>query len=103
MAYAEYVSLASKARISTAASGALAVGGAASRVWGREVARGEWERLVELGMLIPVLGAMGAAARKDVGPMDMVRVDVALEEIVPSVTVGGGTMDRMMERWCKQL
>jgi origin recognition complex subunit 4 len=105
LAYSEYVSLVSKARLSTLSSGAVAVGGAAgTRVWGREVCKGEWERLVGLGLLVPALGTAGgggvetSVGRGGVG--GMVRVDVALEEI-PGSLAGGLT--GVMERWCKQL
>lgn len=91
MAYAEYVSLAGKARVQSAAGGAIATG-AVAKVWGREVARGEWERLLELELVMPVAGAVG-------GSNAMVRVDVGLEEISPSVP----EMDRVMEKWCRTI
>ncbi|KAF2094180.1 origin recognition complex, subunit 4, partial [Rhizodiscina lignyota] len=98
IAYAEYGSLASKARIQSASSGALAVGaGTGTRVWSREVARASWEELVKLGLLIPALG--GEGDRREVGEKGMVKVDVALEEILPSCP----GMERVMERWCKQI
>lgn len=105
LAYSEYVSLASKARLSTLSSGAVAVGGAAgARVWGREVCRGEWERLIGLGLLVPVIGTgLGGGVEVGAGKgggSGMVRVDVALEEI-PGVLAGGLT--GVMEKWCKQL
>ena len=93
MAYAEYVELASKARVQSAAAGALALG-AGARVWGREVARGEWERLVKLGLLVPL--SEGAAS---MGAAGLVKVDVKLEEIPGAVPELSGTM----ERWCKQI
>lgn len=98
IAYAEYSSLASKARIATASSGALAVGaGTGTRVWSKEVARGSWEELVRLGLLIPALSGDGAG--KEVGEKGMIRVDVALEEILPSCP----GMEKAMEKWCKQI
>jgi origin recognition complex subunit 4 len=90
MAYAEYVDLASKARIQSAASGAAAAG-AVAKVWGREVARGEWEGLVRMGLLIPVSENQGAGG--------MCKIDVRLEEIVGAVD----GISSLMERWCKQL
>jgi origin recognition complex subunit 4 len=98
MAYAEYVSLAAKARMQNAAGGAVASGGA-TRVWGKEVAMREWERLVRWELVVPVVG-LGAGAG---AAGAMVRVDVALEEIVPSVVAGGGQMDRVLEKWCRQI
>lgn len=91
MAYAEYIDLASKARVQSAAAGALAVG-AGARVWGRDVARGEWEALVKLGVLVPLSEAPGAAG-------GLVRVDVKLEEIPGAVPQLSGTM----EKWCRQI
>ncbi|OCK86027.1 origin recognition complex, subunit 4, partial [Lepidopterella palustris CBS 459.81] len=90
MAYHEYVALAGKARMQSAAAGQMA-SGLASKVWGRAVARVEWERLVGWELCVPVAG---------VGSGTMVRVDVTLEEIVASVGPG---MDRVLEKWCKQI
>ncbi|KAK8167686.1 origin recognition complex subunit 4 C-terminus-domain-containing protein [Phyllosticta citrichinensis] len=101
MAYAEYAALASSAKVASAAGGALASG---IKVWGREVARAEWERLVQWELLLPVVanvvGGGGAAARGGgVGDTAMVRCDVAMEEIAPSVP----GIERVMERWCRQI
>ena len=93
MAYAEYVSLASKAKIQSAAGGAVA-SGSATKVWGRDVARMEWERLVGWELMVPVIGGGGTGAGS------MVRVDVALEEIAPSFGPG---IDRVLEKWCRQI
>jgi origin recognition complex subunit 4 len=93
MAYAEYVELSSKARVQSAAAGALALG-AGARVWGREVARGEWEGLVKLGLLVPL--TEGASS---MGAGGLVRIDVKLEEIPGAVPELPGTM----ERWCRQI
>ncbi|KAF2762960.1 hypothetical protein EJ05DRAFT_506614 [Pseudovirgaria hyperparasitica] len=97
MAYAELYALATRARISAAASGQAAVG-AGVRVWGREVARREWEKCVGWELLLPVVaGAAGAA----LAPTSMVRADVSLEEIAG--VVGGLGVDRVVEGWCRQL
>ncbi|KAF2836008.1 origin recognition complex, subunit 4 [Patellaria atrata CBS 101060] len=93
LAYNEYVALASKARIQSAASGALAGG---TRVWGKDVARREWETLVSLGLLMPVIGTGGGAI---IGERAMVRCDVALEEIGEACR----GMDRVMTKWCRQI
>ncbi|KAF2145251.1 uncharacterized protein K452DRAFT_316332 [Aplosporella prunicola CBS 121167] len=103
MAYAEYCALAGAAKAASAAGGALAAG-AATKVWGRGVARAEWERLVACELLVPVQaplggGATAAAAAAAVAPAAMVRCDVALEEIAPSVP----GLERVMERWCRVL
>jgi origin recognition complex subunit 4 len=101
LAYAQYVSLASKARINSAASGALA-SGAGTRVFGKQVSRREWEKLVRYGLLVPVAsGAFTLSAPSISGTgkgMEMVRVDVALEEIPLSVE-----MSAVMEKWCLQI
>ncbi|TID23445.1 ATP binding [Venturia nashicola] len=100
LAYAEYVNLASKARINANAAGQLATG-SGMRVYGKEVARREWEGLVKLGLCVRVGGgAFGAGnAVGGGGGRDMVRVDVALEEIPASVFELGN----VMEKWCKQI
>ncbi|KAL8684507.1 MAG: hypothetical protein Q9224_006308, partial [Gallowayella concinna] len=47
MVYDEYVQLASRVKLQSNAAGQRAVGGGA-RVWGKDVARGAWEKLMEL-------------------------------------------------------
>ncbi|KAF2278819.1 uncharacterized protein EI97DRAFT_492480 [Westerdykella ornata] len=96
MAYDEYVSLASKARIQSAAGGASA-SGAVSKVWGKEVAKREWESLVDLGLLIPVVSGQGLGQ----GGFAMVKCDVSLEEI--GIVAGEKGFERALERWCRQL
>ncbi|KAL9094971.1 MAG: hypothetical protein Q9163_006535 [Psora crenata] len=54
MAYEEYVSLASKTRLRASAAGQLA---ATQRVWGKAVAKDEWERLSDVRLMVPVGGA----------------------------------------------
>lgn len=94
MAYDEYVSLASRARIQSAAGG-LSASGSVSKVWGKDVARREWEGLVELGLVMPVV-------QGQVGGFSMVKCDVALEEI-GGVLAGEKGVDKQMERWCKAI
>jgi origin recognition complex subunit 4 len=65
-----------------------------SKVWGKEVARREWEGLVELELLMPVVAGQ-------VGGFGMVRCDVSLEEV--GVVVAGGAFEKALERWCRQL
>ena len=89
MAHDEYVQLASKVKLASSAAGQTAVG-AAARVWGREVAREAWDILAALELVLPV-GAGKAGS--------MWRVDVALEEIAPSVP----GLDAVMVKWCKEL
>ncbi|KKY13129.1 putative origin recognition complex subunit 4 [Diplodia seriata] len=99
MAYAEYAALASRAKIASAAGGALASG---TRVWGREAARREWENLSRWELVMPVVNGGGSGGGIGGGSADsaMVRCDVALEEIAPSVEPG---LDRVVERWCRQI
>lgn len=94
MAYDEYVTLASRARIQSAAGG-LSSSSGASKVWGKDVARREWEALVELGLCVPVVAGQ-------VGPFGMVRCDVALEEVGEVLRgIKGG--DKGLERWCRSI
>ncbi|MCJ1292115.1 hypothetical protein MMC34_003665 [Xylographa carneopallida] len=99
MAYDEYTSLASRAKMLSSASGAAAVGGGA-RVWGRDVALGAWERLELLELLVPALGAGGGAAMAEVGRSGKLwKVDVGLEEIGASQL----EMGSVMAKWCKEI
>lgn len=98
MAYDEYVTLASKAKISSSAAGQLAMG-AGARIWGIEIARAAWERLVALELVVPAIGgSAGIGGAKGEGSR-MWRVDISLEEIAPSVD-GLGTV---MAKWCKEI
>ena len=97
MAYEEYVNLASRVKMQTSASGQLAVGGGGGRVWGKAVAKGEWERLIALELVLPATG--GTLAGKGKGEQGrMWRVDVGLEEIGGSVKMGA-----VMARWCREI
>ncbi|KAJ4360059.1 origin recognition complex subunit 4 [Didymosphaeria variabile] len=95
MAYDEYVTLASKARIQSAAGGNSASGGV-SKVWGKEVARREWEGLLELELVMPAVG--GGLT----GGFSMVKCDVSLEE-VGAVLAGEKGIEKGLERWCRQI
>ncbi|KAF2201482.1 hypothetical protein GQ43DRAFT_415738 [Delitschia confertaspora ATCC 74209] len=95
MAYDEYVALASKAKIAASAGGAVGTG-STSKVWGKEVARREWEGLVEGGLVLPVLGGVGGGG----GGFAMVKCDVSLEEIGEGIR---GLKDKTMDRWCRQI
>ncbi|KAL8809829.1 MAG: hypothetical protein Q9223_002086 [Gallowayella weberi] len=86
--YDEYVLLARRVKLQS--NNVSAVGGAGARVWGKDVARGAWERLMDLEL---VIGAGGG------GGGQMCRVDVALEEIGPSVAGMGPTL----ARWCREI
>ncbi|KAL8947191.1 MAG: hypothetical protein Q9222_006499 [Ikaeria aurantiellina] len=93
MAYDEYVQLASRVKMQSSAAGQTAVGGGL-RVWGKEVATGAWERLLELEVILPAnMGLRGSTKNH------MCRVDVALEEIEGSVP----GMSSTMMKWCKEI
>ncbi|KAJ5087620.1 hypothetical protein N7456_011236 [Penicillium angulare] len=72
-AYAEYVRLLSSAKVSASISGAAATPG---RVWGRDVARESWEKLVTWGLVTPVGSGNGTADGQ------MFRVEISFEEVV---------------------
>ncbi|KAL8716861.1 MAG: hypothetical protein Q9225_005841 [Loekoesia sp. 1 TL-2023] len=93
MVYEEYMQLASRSKVQSSAAGQTAIGGGA-RVWGKEAALGSWEKLMELGLVLPASTGMG-----DGGSGGMFRVDVALEEIGPSCPRMGATMSK----WCKEI
>lgn len=89
MAYHEYVELTGKVKAASNAAGQSAVAGGA-RVLGRWVAKGLWEQLVDLELIVPAGGE---------GLQKMFRVDVGLEEIAPSVPGLGS----VMTKWCKEI
>lgn len=96
MVYDEYSSLTSKHKIQTSASGVNALGGSA-KVWGKEVAMAEWERLGEVGLLISA--GVGGGGARETGKMGrMWRVDVGLEEIAGSVELSGP-----LGKWCREI
>ncbi|KAJ5925211.1 hypothetical protein N7454_007850 [Penicillium verhagenii] len=72
-AYGEYVRLLTSAKTSASVSGAAATPG---RVWGRDVARESWERLVSWGLVTPVGSGNGTADGQ------MFRVEISFEEVV---------------------
>ncbi|OJD16851.1 hypothetical protein AJ78_03041 [Emergomyces pasteurianus Ep9510] len=78
--YAEYVRLLTSAKISASAFGAAATPG---RVWGKDVAREAWERLVNWGLVVPIGGGSG------MGDGRMFRVEISFEEVLDSVGDSG--------------
>lgn len=110
MAYHEYQSIAAHAKLQASVSGAAAAG-AGTKIWGRDICLGAWEKLAESELIVPSAGGGGAAAgthaglagaaaggARDTGQDGrMFRVDVALEEISPSVP----GLSSMMVKWCK--
>lgn len=93
MAYDEYVTLASRARIQSAVGG-VSASSSTSKVWGKDVARREWEGLLELGLVVPVISGQ-------VGSFGMIRCDVALEEV--GEVLKGVKGEKGLERWCRSL
>ena len=79
-AYAEYVRLLTSAKTSASVSGAAATPG---RVWGRDVAREAWEKLVSWGLVSAVGGGSGTADGR------MFRVEISFEEVVDMAGSGG--------------
>jgi origin recognition complex subunit 4 len=79
-AYAEYVRLLTSAKANASASGAAATPG---RIWGRNVARESWEKLIDWGVIIPVRGVRTGAASGQ-----MYCVEITFEEV--AAMVGGG-------------
>lgn len=97
MAYDEYSSLTSRHKIQTSSTGVTALGGSA-KVWGRDVAVGAWERLVECELL--VAAGVGSGIGKEIGVSGrMWKVDVGLEEIPGSVN----TLSGVMSKWCREI
>lgn len=93
-AYAEYVAAVAKARLATSTGGIASLGGAAvgGRVWGRAVARAAWEALMRARLLVPLGAAQGDA--------DMVRCEVALEEVEGAA---GADMPGGLRRWVREI
>jgi len=105
--YGEYVALASRTKLQTSAAGQVAVGGAAggARVWGVGVARGAWEELVGLGLVLSATSASSAGgARGATGKGEMWRVDVGLEEIGAWIEGEGGRgAGGGLGKWCREI
>ncbi|KAH8145166.1 uncharacterized protein LAJ45_10830 [Morchella importuna] len=92
MAYSEYAGLVGGVKVAAAAAGVVA-----GRVWGREVARGAWERLAGWGLLTAV-GKGGGGAE------GMWRVEVGLGEIGGVVERGGtGGGRAVLGKWCREV
>lgn len=98
MAYDEYSTLTSRHKIAMGSTGVVALGGG-TKVWGREVAVGAWEALVEGELLVPAGVGTGSTGG---GGMEtrMWKVDVALEEIPGSVPDG---LSGVMAKWCREI
>ncbi|KAL8771041.1 MAG: hypothetical protein Q9209_003460 [Squamulea sp. 1 TL-2023] len=99
MAYDEYADMASRVKLQSSAAGQTAVGGGGGggggRIWGKEVSRGAWEKLMDLELIL--VSSTGSRGSNHINLM--CKVDVALEEIGPSVP----RMGAAMSRWCKDI
>lgn len=93
MAYEQYVGLAAKARLDVSTARSAGGANAGSRIWSKQVARGAWEKLVDMRLLVPVTGGVGIGS-------EMMQCDVALEEIVRAV---GEEMEVGMRKWCREI
>ncbi len=96
MVYHEYVSLASKSKLQSSAAGQMAVGGGA-RVWSKELAKGAWERLVGLELVLPATGGGRG------GKGEMWRVDVGLEEVGGCLEGMSGMGVAGLGKWCREI
>ena len=83
-AYAEYVRLLTSAKATAAAQGAAATGG---RVWGRDVSREAWEKLVDWGLVVSLGSGNGTTDGT------MFRVEINFEEVADMVG-GGGSLGK---------
>ncbi|EGE82436.1 origin recognition complex subunit Orc4 [Blastomyces dermatitidis ATCC 18188] len=90
-AYAEYVRLLTSAKTSASAAGAAATPG---RVWGKDVAREAWERLVNWGLVVPVGGGSG------MGDGRMFRIEISFEEVLDGV---GDSGVGALGRWWREV
>ena len=100
MAYDEYCNLTTSHKIQASSSGIAALG-AGAKVWGREVAIGAWERLIEVELLLPAnTGGNGVTAGGGGVEREgrMWRVDVGLEEIPGAVELSA-----VMGKWCREI
>lgn len=72
----------------------------AGRVWGRDVAREAWEKLVAWGLVMPVGGGGGGGSVMGLGMAGggdgcLCRLEVSFEEVMSEIgQVGTGTLGR---------
>lgn len=100
LVYHHYVELASRLRLQSSASGALAQGGV-TKIWGREVAKGAWEELGHWEVLMPATLAKGKG--EEAPDTKMWRVDVTLEELGTCVSDAGPGVSEVLSKWCKEV
>jgi origin recognition complex subunit 4 len=100
LVYHHYVELASRSRLQSSASGALAQGGV-TKIWGKEVAKAAWEALGDWEILMPT--ALGKGKGDDAPETKMWRVDVTLEEVAACVSGVGQGVSEVATRWCKEV
>jgi origin recognition complex subunit 4 len=100
LVYHHYVELASRSRLQSSASGALAQGGV-TKIWGKEIAKAAWEELGDWEILMPA--ALGKGKGDDAPKTKMWRVDVTLEEVAACVSGVGQGVSEVATRWCKEV
>ena len=100
LVYDHYVELASRARLQSSASGALAQGGV-TKIWGKEIAKGAWEELGDWEVLVPA--ALGKGRGDDAPETKMWRVDVTLEEVAACIGDVGAGVSNVLVKWCKEV
>ncbi|KZF25326.1 hypothetical protein L228DRAFT_280574 [Xylona heveae TC161] len=74
-------------------------GGTTVKLWPRHLALAAWETLLDVELLVPASASVGALAAVAGRAGRMVRVDVALEEIAPSVPGLTG----LLAKWCREI
>jgi origin recognition complex subunit 4 len=100
LVYHHYVELASRSRLQSSASGALAQGGV-TKIWGKEIAKGAWEELAEWEIFVPA--ALGKGKGEDAADTRMWRVDVTLEEVAACAGDVGAGVSEVLLKWCKEV
>jgi origin recognition complex subunit 4 len=100
LVYHHYVELASRSRLQSSASGALAQGGV-TKIWGKEIAKGAWEELAEWEILVPA--ALGKGKGEDAAETKMWRVDVTLEEVAACAGDVGAGVSEVLLKWCTEV
>ena len=89
MAYDEYKSLVSRIKLYSQTTWSM-------KIWEKDVALAAWEKLAELGLIIPVMGGgVSGVGRRE---SRMFRVDVGLLEIKRQGRAWG--MSSIFKSWC---
>ena len=117
-AYAEYLSLVSKAKVHAAASTTLTItaaagtAGGAGRVWSRDVALKQWEGLGRMGLILPAASGSGGSSflSASASAAGLWRVDVGLDELgawLEGEGKRGGAVSAaaaaLLAKWCREV